>query len=282
MARRRSSDAKRTSDRRHSWLVVLVACSGFAVASMQPPIVVAGEAGGQLVSAFGPNFEMPRNEAEAYAWLAESGFLLEGMADEELASDGDADAGRSSDLTDQRRAERRRRTDRTVRTTVPETPESTITTDRATTSIPSTSSTVAAPPTSVPTTSPSSTQQAEQRFVELINVERAAAGIPALTVNGDISAVARAWSEERSQSADECRPDELQHNPDYAGQMPPGWFRVAENVGCGQSADSLHQSFMDSPGHRDNIMDPDFTDVGIGVRFADDGAMWVTQNFAGY
>ena len=64
--------------------------------------------------------------------------------------------------------------------------------------------------------------------------------------------------------------------------MPTGWFRVAENVGCGQSADSLHQSFMDSPGHRDNIMDPDFTDVGIGVRFADDGAMWVTQNFAGY
>lgn len=136
--------------------------------------------------------------------------------------------------------------------------------------------------TTTTTTAPASDTPAEQRFVELINQERVAGGVSPLTVDVDIQAVARSWSEELSDTADECSSSELRHNPSYASEMPTGWSRVAENVGCGSSVESLHQAFMNSTGHRANILDGDFTHVGVGVAMAADGTMWVTQNFAQY
>lgn len=43
------------------------------------------------------------------------------------------------------------------------------------------------------------------------------------------------------------------------------WLRMGENVGVGPSIASLHSAFMNSAGHRDNILG-DFTHVGIGVK----------------
>ena len=278
MARRRSRDVKRTSEWRRSWLVVLAACSGFAVASLQPSVTVAPGHEVELVSAVGPDFQLPQDELAALSWLADAGFLVDDDQDEVAAAASDEPAASSSfsDMVERALAEMDRR--------MQPGPTSTTTGPTTTTQRPATTTTQrpATTTTQRPTTTQSATVQAEQRFVQLINQERAAAGLRALVVDVDIRAVARSWSEEMSDGAEGCSTGRLRHNPSYTSQIPRGWTRAAENVGCGQSVDSLHRLLMSSSGHRANILGRDFTDVGVGVSFDAAGDMWVTQNFARY
>lgn len=113
---------------------------------------------------------------------------------------------------------------------------------------------------------------AEARFVQLLNQARARAGLPALSVRSDLVAVARRHSARMADSGD------LYHNPSLADEVS-GWEKLGENVGRGPTADSIHEAFMGSPGHRANIMSGDFTEVGVGVEVREGGRVWVTQVF---
>lgn len=113
---------------------------------------------------------------------------------------------------------------------------------------------------------------AESRFVQLINQARAQAGLPALSVRSDLVGVARRHSARMADG------DDLHHNPDLADQVS-GWQKLGENVGRGPTVDTIHGAFMDSPGHRANILSPDFTEVGVGVEVRDGGRIWVTEVF---
>src|SRR5205814_1151597 len=53
---------------------------------------------------------------------------------------------------------------------------------------------------------------------------------------------------------------------------------LGENVGMGQNVDQIHQAFMNSEHHRENILDAGFNQVGIGVIVVD-GGMFVTEDF---
>lgn len=57
-----------------------------------------------------------------------------------------------------------------------------------------------------------------------------------------------------------------------------GWSTLGENVGVGGSVDSLHEAFMNSPAHRDNILFGKFNHVGVGTKVKGD-RMWVTVIF---
>ena len=113
--------------------------------------------------------------------------------------------------------------------------------------------------------------------VELINESRAAEGLVPLEHHPEATEVARAWSRHMRDD------DELYHNPDYGSQLQariPGVVSWAENVGWNHgSLERRHESFMDSPGHRDNILG-DFTHVGVGIALDHDNEIvWVTHNF---
>jgi hypothetical protein len=112
---------------------------------------------------------------------------------------------------------------------------------------------------------------AEGRFVAQLNQARQSAGLPALPVAGDLTAVARRHSERMASQGN------LHHNPNLGSDVS-GWQKVGENVGHGPSVDAIHRALMDSPGHRANILGGDWTEVGVGV-VARDGALWVTQVF---
>ena len=58
------------------------------------------------------------------------------------------------------------------------------------------------------------------------------------------------------------------------------WTVAGENVGAGLSMRGLYDAFMDSEGHRANILERRFRRVGIGV-YAHDGFLWVTMIFVG-
>ncbi|MDX1510833.1 MAG: CAP domain-containing protein [Nitriliruptorales bacterium] len=119
---------------------------------------------------------------------------------------------------------------------------------------------------------------AEADFIRLINKSRAANGAAPLAPAADMATVAHAWSVTMATA------DKLFHNPDYTTQICC-WQALAENVGyhsltssVGETVARLHSLFMESPGHRTNILNPVYNQVGVGVEIRD-GIMWVTVNF---
>ena len=120
----------------------------------------------------------------------------------------------------------------------------------------------------------------ENSFVAKINAERAERSLGGLTVNLQLTGVARAWSDEMA------RAGRMWHNPQLAVQVDGDWTRLGENVGYSTSGaatptelvDRLHTAFMNSPGHRANVLG-DFNQVGVGVRITG-ATMWVTVNFS--
>lgn len=111
----------------------------------------------------------------------------------------------------------------------------------------------------------------EARFVELINSERASAGLPSLRVADDLIGVGRRHAVRMAERED------LHHNPNLGSDVS-GWDKVGENVGKGPDIDRIHAAFMASEGHRRNVLDPDWVEVGVGVEVVD-GGLWVTELF---
>src|SRR5206468_1048702 len=70
----------------------------------------------------------------------------------------------------------------------------------------------------------------------------------------------------------------LYHNPSLTTAIH-NWQAVGENVGEGPDVSDIHVAFMNSPEHRANILDHDFTQVGVGVSVDHNGIVWVTEDF---
>ena len=126
----------------------------------------------------------------------------------------------------------------------------------------------------------------EDRVYALANEARTAAGVAPLERMSELDAVARGWS---TTLATQGR--DLAHNPDYSAQIPAGWSAAAENVAwMGETrvvpgdtvAVAVHQGWMDSAGHRENLLNPGYTRIGVGVAFSPDHGYYLTQNFATY
>jgi hypothetical protein len=111
----------------------------------------------------------------------------------------------------------------------------------------------------------------EAGFVNLINTERANHGLNTLEVYWDLVDDARIHAQVMSEA------DEIFHSANLAG-VTTGWSALGENVGVGPTVDVLHQAFMNSTGHRDNILG-DWDSVGVGVTHSDLGYMFVTVVF---
>ncbi|HWW52724.1 MAG TPA: CAP domain-containing protein, partial [Acidimicrobiales bacterium] len=112
----------------------------------------------------------------------------------------------------------------------------------------------------------------EGRVVAFVNDQRAAAGLPALSTNATLVNVARAWTDQLLVTGS------LAHNGQLGSQAPGPWAGLGENVGYGPTIDAVDQAFMNSPGHRANILG-DYDAVGVGVDWRSDGTAFVTVDF---
>jgi hypothetical protein len=112
---------------------------------------------------------------------------------------------------------------------------------------------------------------ASSDFVAKINAARQSHGGQALTVRGDLAAAAQAQAERMADRSD------LFHNPDLGGSVSH-WSALAENVGYGPDVATIHTAFMNSPGHRTNILNAKYTEVGVGVVVRDH-VVWVAEVF---
>ena len=114
---------------------------------------------------------------------------------------------------------------------------------------------------------------AESDFVARVNSLRASKGLRQLQVSGDVVGVARRWTDRMVQDG------QISHNPSLGSQVPGAWTKLGENVGVGYDVGGLMNAFLDSPSHHRNLVDPDWTHIGVGVRITGDGRMWTTHNF---
>ncbi|WDF43764.1 sigma-70 family RNA polymerase sigma factor [Streptomyces sp. T12] len=142
-------------------------------------------------------------------------------------------------------------------------------------------------PSTRPTRSASSTPQAQPtptgavaQVVALVNKERADAGCGPLTEDPQLNQAALGHSEDMDAR------DFFDHtNPDGAdpGQRITAagytWSTYGENIAQGQQTpEAVMDSWMNSPGHRANILNCSFKDIGVGIHEGAGGPWW-TQNF---
>ena len=111
----------------------------------------------------------------------------------------------------------------------------------------------------------------EETFTHKLNQARADAGLSELRTRRQLVRITRSWARTM---ADQSR---LSHNPELTSDVD-NWRWVGENVGYGPDALTLHVAFMNSPSHRANMLDRDYTEVGIGAVVSG-GRVWVVQVF---
>ena len=114
--------------------------------------------------------------------------------------------------------------------------------------------------------------------VDLVNRRRASAGLEPLRVDLRLVAAAQAHAEDLvglpgvpgHEGSDGSAPSDRATRADYS------WVRIGENVASGTpTASTVVALWMNSRGHRHNILTPEFTDAGVGVVDAK-GSAWGT------
>ncbi|MET9539378.1 CAP domain-containing protein [Streptomyces sp. NPDC006553] len=138
----------------------------------------------------------------------------------------------------------------------------------------------AKPPATEPDsgTRPAGGGEAEE-VVRLVNVERAAAGCKALAVDADLTEAAQDYTDDMAATGNFSHTgtdgSQPQDRIEAAGYT---WSRSGENIAKGQAdAAAVMDAWMHSPGHRANILNCGFTEIGVGV--STDGGPWWTQDF---
>jgi len=117
----------------------------------------------------------------------------------------------------------------------------------------------------------------EQGFLSKINSSRSSAGLAPLTMEGGLQ------SHARKHTQDMIAADKIFHSTsaELRAAGGSGWSIMGENVGRGGTVSSLHTAFMNSPGHKKNILCPAYNYVGIGTDTSSDGILYVTVVFMG-
>jgi len=113
----------------------------------------------------------------------------------------------------------------------------------------------------------------EAGFLAKINASRAANGLAALSVDGGLR------SHARNHTQDMIDAGEIYHSSsdELKAAAGSGWSKLGENVGRGGTVESLHKAFMNSAGHKANILG-DYNYAGIGTA-SSDGVLYVTVVF---
>jgi uncharacterized protein YkwD len=121
------------------------------------------------------------------------------------------------------------------------------------------------------TAGPAGATSVEDVFTQHINSARATRGIPRLAVSADLVRVARGQANRMASQ------DLLYHNPNLTSEVK-NWRWVGENVGYGPDAITVVVAFMQSAPHKANILDRDYTQVGVGAVTVGD-RVWVAEVF---
>jgi uncharacterized protein YkwD len=123
----------------------------------------------------------------------------------------------------------------------------------------------------------------EQAVVDLTNQVRLQHGLPPFQVNSQLVTAAQ------THSGDMARLNTMAHTlsgvaqPDLqtrAAAVGYNYSWLGENIAFGYpDAPSVLNAWMNSPEHRANILDPNYTQVGVGMAWSNGGVPYATQEF---
>ncbi|RIW35132.1 sporulation protein [Bacillus salacetis] len=122
--------------------------------------------------------------------------------------------------------------------------------------------------------------QYERQVVELTNQERAKNGLPALKIDTELSKVAREKSNDMQAKNYFSHTSPTYGSPfDMMKQFGIDYRAAGENIAMGQrTPEEVVKAWMNSDGHRKNILSSNFTHIGVGHDA--NGNYW-TQMFIG-
>jgi|LFRM01.1.fsa_nt_gb uncharacterized protein YkwD len=124
----------------------------------------------------------------------------------------------------------------------------------------------------------SSSKSYAEEVLRLVNIEREKAGLPALTTNSELKAAADKRAQEIKASFSHTRPDGSKFST-VLKEYGISFRTAGENIAYGQrSPQEVVNAWMNSPGHRANILNSSFGKIGIGV-YQSGGVIYWTQLF---
>jgi uncharacterized protein YkwD len=143
--------------------------------------------------------------------------------------------------------------------------------------------TAAAPSRAAPATGSSSYSAGESRIFDLINAERRRQGLQPLVYNAQLDRMAKIQAENmaRFQRMAHTLPESslptVGDRAKYVGYM---YGKLEENVALGYpSAETVVDGWMNSSGHRRNILDREVIETGIGIARSSAGGLYYCQVF---
>jgi uncharacterized YkwD family protein len=146
---------------------------------------------------------------------------------------------------------------------------------------------------SIPTSSPeltsnqvkqetdSSLSEFEQEVIRLTNEERESRGLDSFDIAEDVSEVARVKSEDMRDDDYFSHTSPTYGSPfDMLRSFDISYRSAGENIAAGQATpEQVVNSWMNSPGHRANILNSDFTHIGVGYAEGGSYRHYWTQMF---
>uniref|UniRef100_UPI004055D1BC CAP domain-containing protein n=1 Tax=Acetatifactor sp. TaxID=1872090 RepID=UPI004055D1BC len=120
-----------------------------------------------------------------------------------------------------------------------------------------------------------------EQVVNLVNIERVKEGLAPLTVDKSVQAAAQVRAVECEQSFSHTRPNGTGFSTALKEQGV-SYKRAGENIAWGQrSPEEVVNAWMNSSGHRANILNRNFTKIGVGYYQNADGVKYWSQLFIG-
>ena len=122
----------------------------------------------------------------------------------------------------------------------------------------------------------------ESRILQLVNAERAKAGAKALSSSSDCTKLARMKSQDMVDNNYFSHQSPTYGSPfDMLKSNNVSYMYAGENIAMNQSAEAAFRAWMNSEGHRKNILNPNFTELGVGIAPKGNGSYIYTQLFIG-
>jgi uncharacterized protein YkwD len=120
----------------------------------------------------------------------------------------------------------------------------------------------------------------EARMLELLNKERVAAGLKPFAPDPELTEVARLHSADMFTRGYFAHDTPEGRDPfDRIREAKVHFVTAGENLALAPTVQVAHTGLMNSPGHRANILHPQFGRVGIGIMDGGIRGLMVTQNF---
>ena len=139
-------------------------------------------------------------------------------------------------------------------------------------------------PAPAPAAAPSQPQAKteQQHMLDLINQERAKAGVGALKIDPQLQKMAQVKAEEMVAKSYFSHTSPTYGDPfNMMKTFGISFTSAGENIAGNSSVDNAHAALMNSPRHKENILKPSFKYIGIGITSSPTYGKMFAQDFVG-